>query len=310
MKVLFVRSGNRGTDPITTRQANSLSKNGAHVEFYEVNGKGLLGYIKNVTRLRDKIKQTKPNVIHAHYSLCGFLTSLTLTKIPTVVSLMGTDVIEAKGIELLLLKFCSKYLWRKTIFKSLEMSNKVKTNRSTIVPNGVDLDVFREIDMAQALQITKWDPLKLNILFSSSPERPEKNYELAQDAIDAIKSQFNNIEVHFLMNVDLETIPYYYNSANLLLLTSSHEGSPNVIKEALACNCPIVSTDVGDVRSLLEGVEGCYITGFKKEDVSSALIKAINFKGRVKGREIIIRKSIDAESVAKKIIGIYNEIVK
>jgi len=41
--------------------------------------------------------------------------------------------------------------------------------------------------------------------------------------------------------------------ADVLLNPSYHEGSPNVVKEAMACGLPVVAADCGDVRKRLAG---------------------------------------------------------
>jgi teichuronic acid biosynthesis glycosyltransferase TuaC len=90
-------------------------------------------------------------------------------------------------------------------------------------------------------------------------------------------------------------------------LTSLHEGSPNIIKEAMACNCPIVSTDVGDVRDVVSGTEGCYVTTYDPEDIAEKLKSALQFNKRTAGREKI--QHLDSNIIAHKIISIYKTIL-
>jgi teichuronic acid biosynthesis glycosyltransferase TuaC len=117
------------------------------------------------------------------------------------------------------------------------------------------------------------------------------------------------IAVHL---IEHELLKYYYNAADLLLLTSYHEGSPNVIKEAMACNCPIVSTDVGDVRWVIGDIKGCYLTSFDVVDVSEKILMALEYSavnGSTNGRDRIIELGLDSASVAKKIINIYEQLI-
>jgi len=104
-----------------------------------------------------------------------------------------------------------------------------------------------------------------------------------------------------------EEVNLFYNAADVLLLTSFHEGSPNVIKEAMACNCPIVSTDVGDVRDIIENTEGCYITTFQPEDIADKIKRALEYGQRTKGRENI--KHLDINTVAQRIIKVYKTVL-
>jgi glycosyltransferase involved in cell wall biosynthesis len=174
-------------------------------------------------------------------------------------------------------------------------------SKSHIIPNGVDFKNYRPIDKKEALLKLAWDSSKRHILFSSNPERREKNYQLAESAIKILNNK--NIELHFLMNINQNEMPYYYNAADCLLLTSLYEGSPNVIKEAMACNCPIVSTDVGDVRILIEKTKGCYLTTFDADYLALKINEALKFNQRTKGHDAI--RHLDSRIIADKLISIY-----
>ena len=102
------------------------------------------------------------------------------------------------------------------------------------------------------------------------------------------------------------------NASDCVLLTSFSEGSPQFIKEAMACNCPIVTTNIGDVNWVLGNTDGCYLTSFKPEDVAEKIILAIEFRethGHTRGRERIIELGLDSETIAGKIISVYNEVL-
>ena len=100
----------------------------------------------------------------------------------------------------------------------------------------------------------------------------------------------------------------YLNAADALVLTSLWEGSPNVIKEAMACNLPIVSTDVGDVKEVIGDTEGCYITSYEPSDVAGKIKLALDFGKRTNGREKI--KHLEINTIAKRIIDVYNEVLQ
>ena len=113
-----------------------------------------------------------------------------------------------------------------------------------------------------------------------------------------------------LKDIPSDQVVYYYNAADVTLLTSLHEGSPNVIKEAMACNCPIVSTDVGDVKDVIADTDGCYITTYDPKDVVEKIKMALEFGKRTKGRERIVQAGLDSKTIANKIINIYHQVLK
>lgn len=146
MKVLFVSSGNskNGISPIIKNQGESLLQNGVDVDFYQIRGKGIKGYLKNIKPLRNLIKNKHFDIIHAHYSLSAIITSFSGAK-PLVVSLMGSDVKSSKWLKTIIW-FFYKYFWNQTIVKSKDMKMSLGFKNVSILPNGVDLKAFREID--------------------------------------------------------------------------------------------------------------------------------------------------------------------
>ncbi len=180
----------------------------------------------------------------------------------------------------------------------------------SVVPNGVNLNVFYSMDKRECQKQLGWDYDKKHILFAANPSRPEKNFRLAKQAFSILNNE--NIVLHFLNNVSPERMPLWINSADVVMLVSLWEGSPNVIKEAMACNRPIVSTDVGDVSWLLDGMDGCYITSFDPENIAKSLKLSLRFsetKGLTQGREKIIELGLDSKTTAKRIISLYKLVL-
>jgi len=180
-----------------------------------------------------------------------------------------------------------------------------------IIACGVDTSVFRPIDKQKALSNNNLDPEKKYILFASSFSNRIKNYSLAEVSLKILS--LKNIEILELKGKDRAYVSCLLNGSELLLLTSFSEGSPQIIKEAMACNCPIVSTDVGDVSQVIGNTEGCYITNFDPADVAQKIQLALDFsstRGRTKGRERIFELGLDAETVANRIIDVYKMVVK
>lgn len=312
MKVLIVASANSGKiSPIIESQAKSiliLNENFV-IDFYPVIGFGIIGYLKNVISLRKKIKIFVPDLIHAHYSYCGFLTSLCFSRVPIITSLMGSDLYKGK-IHRLGVNFFYKIFWNICIVKSPDMKKRINIPSVSIIPNGVDLNTFYPLDKNDARKILNWDIECTIILFSSNPSRPEKYFKLASDALQLLSPQY---KLKWLSDVKHEDMIYQYNASDVILLTSLYEGSPNVIKEAMACNCPVVSTDVGDVRWLFGDEPGHFISSFEPLDVAEKIKLALTFSekyGRTKGRDRIINLGLDSDTIANKIIDIYKIVIQ
>jgi len=306
MHILFVSSGNKFGSlptPLVEYQGESLKKNGVDITYFLIKGKGWKGYFKNIFLLRKYLTRHTFDLIHAHFAYSGVVARLSTPK-PVVVSLMGSDVYRSfiwRNIAQLFMK----YFWNETIVKTRKMIDDNNLPEARIIPNGVDLNLFRPIDKDSAGKKVNFTKNK-NILFVANDlTRPEKNFVLAQNAFDLLKK--DEIALQKVSFVPKNMLVYYYNAADLLLLTSKYEGSPNVIKEAMACNLPIVSTDVGDIKDIIGSTEGCYITGFNPEDVAQKILKALEFGTRTSGREKI--QHLDSDIIAKKIIAVYQNVL-
>ena len=305
MKVLFISSGRAGRPgDVVKNQGDSLIKADINIEYFLIKP-GFWGYLNAIRKLRNTFKNGQYDLAHAHYSLCGFVAGLAGCK-PLVVSLMGSDVY-ISGLFRALTRIFIKYKWTETIVKTGKMKELIGINRVQVIPNGVDIERFRPISKEIAREHIGYKENKKLIVFIAVQNREEKNLNLAMDAIRHLDD--NTIDFKHIHDVPNWEIPYYLNAADLLLLTSRREGSVNVIKEAMACNCPIVSTDVGDVRWVIGDTEGCYISSFEPEVFSESIKKAINFGKRTNGRQRIIDLGLDSDSIARKIIALYEEVL-
>ena len=305
MKVLFVSSGKNGTvGDVVLNQGESLKTAGVNVDYCLIKP-GFYGYLSAIPRIRKTFRQGSYEVAHAHYSLSGFAAALAGCK-PLVVSLMGSDAFMSKWLRVVA-RFFYSYKWDATIVKTIQMKEVLYMTKAHIIPNGVDLDRFKPMPKADARKYLNYPERKNLIVSISNPNRFEKNRELADKAIEALK--YYEVDFKHIYNVPNSEIPYYLNAADLLLLTSKWEGSVNVVKEAMACNCPVVSTYVGDVRFVTGNTEGCYITSFVPEDVTKKIKTALAFCSRTNGRQRIIELGLDSETTAKKIVEVYKEVI-
>jgi glycosyltransferase involved in cell wall biosynthesis len=312
MKVLFVSSGNlaNGINPIVERQGNSLVQKGIDVNFFAVKGKGISGYVSAVFELRKFLKENNVDVIHAHYALCGYVALFAARKEKLVLSFMGSDLLEVNGLFAVMNKFIARS-FGKIIVKSDEMLKILgSSEKAIVIPNGVDLEIFKPASKQESQRKLGFDENKVHVLFAADPKRAGKNYELAQKTISMFDQ--NKYELHTVFNQSTEQLVLNYNAADVILMTSLYEGSPNVIKEAMACNCPIVSTNVGDVKELLENVKGCFVTTHNAGEIKDSIIKASEYRlknNETNGRDKIIKMELNSDVVADKIISIYKSLV-
>jgi glycosyltransferase involved in cell wall biosynthesis len=322
MKVLFVCSGNaKSFDivPFIKEQGESLKKLGVDVAYYQIKGKGLQGYLKSGFKLRKYLKTNHYDLIHAHFTKSGCTAVIGVHKIPVILSLMGSDAYgEYIGENKVL--FVSRYLTLLTYFiqpfvraiisKSENIERYVyMKSKSYIVPNGINMDKFKLNPINHNINLD-FNPKAKRVLFLGSKTSIRKNIKLVQDAISQLK--LKDVELINPFPISHDAIPKYLNSANVLAACSFMEGSPNVIKEAMACNCPIVTTDVGDVKWVLGKIEGCYIASFQTEDYAAKLGEALKFSetiGRTKGEQRIKELGLDSETVAKRVLEIYKLVL-
>jgi glycosyltransferase involved in cell wall biosynthesis len=307
-KVLFISSGNKlqGISPIVSSQAESLEKMGIAIDYYAIIGKGVKGYFRHLFSLRAVIRKGSYYAIHAHYSWSGIMASLASPGHPNlIVSLMGSFY--KKTFKYYLVHFFARYFWKAVIVKSERMKIQVNLKKAHLIPNGVNLDHYSDLTNRSRLRKKlKFDPNKKYVVFVADPYRPEKNYKLCKNAVNGLTDE--KVELITVFNKAPDEIPQYHIAADVLMLTSFNEGSPNVIKEAMAACCPIVATHVGDVEYIIGNTDGCYILkSFEVEEASTALRKALDFGKRTNGIIQIRKLGIDTVNISKKIIELYDE---
>lgn len=307
MKILIVASYNKSRfAPFIVEQAEALKVAGCGVDWFGLQGKGVKGYIKNLPELKHKIKECQPDIIHAHYGLSGLFANLQ-RKVPVVTTYHGSDINERK-----VLRF-SKLAMRLSawnIFVSQKTLRIAKPSKKyTLLPCGIDLSDLQLTDKVEARRKMGLDIDKQYILFAGAFDNQVKNAPLAVKTVDLLNCL--SVELLELKDYSREQVTLLMCAADAFLMTSFTEGSPQVIKEAMACGCPIVSVDVGDVRERTEGVEGCYVANTRNpEDLAHLLKKALTFGNKTNGREKIIADGLDNKFVAARLMDIYKKIAE
>jgi glycosyltransferase involved in cell wall biosynthesis len=305
-------------------QVRSLRQLGVEVEVmhFDRRSRGLRTYWRLGRELTRAVKRTQPALVHIAYG--GVLAELATRAVrdrPLLVQYWGSDLLGSSA---------ERPLRRFTIHAGVLASRRaalrasgvivVSENLRAALPNGaahgnvwvlasgIDLDRFQPLDQDECRSRLGWTSGSKHVLFPASPRRPEKQHPLAQAAVEQLRTKGFEVDLHELDGVAHADVPTWMNASDVVLLTSTHEGSPNVIKEALACNVPIVSVDVGDVRQRLASVPGCFVAAPTAEDLAEKLSLVLSAGGRVDGRPTLA--DISLERTAERLREIYQTVLE
>ena len=306
MRILIVASYNKNRyAPFIPEQANTLQQLGCEIEWFGVRGKGIRGYLRELPRLRAKIRECKPDIIHAHYGLSCLLANLATRQVPVISTYHGSDI---NVPSVLLFSKVAMWLSAWNIFVSQRNVDIAKPRKHwSLIPCGVTLSDEQLQTRAAARKDLGWSASDKKVLFAGAFDNAVKDPELAKSVVVI----FDDVDLIELKGYSREQVNTLMCGANCLLMTSKTEGSPQVIKEAMACGCPIVSVDVGDVAERTSGVEGCYVVSSREpKDIADAVAMAMAFEGKTNGRERILAEGLTSELVAMNIMSIYKNLNK
>lgn len=325
MKVLHVLSGY----PTASRpysltfvksQIGSLISEGIMCDVFDIEGyKSKMKYLLKVKSLMRMLSSNNYDIIHAHYSYSAMFCLMTQVKKIMVVSFMGSDILGGMNLSKtsVLLNRFNELIYRlvlkkadAVIVKSVGLKDRFsRTDNVYLVPNGVNFDMFKPGDKILARKALSLSERNFIILFIGAPENTVKNFELAQRAFEKFKKRIKtpeHVELLVINGKPHESMNLYYNASDCLLLTSHKEGSPNVVKEALACNLPVISVDVGDVKEIIQGMINCHIVDYNPTDISVKIMEVMKSKSRCDARECL--RYLDERIIARKIIRIYEHL--
>ena len=322
MKILFVTNGYPTANHpeycvFTKEQIESVQKFGtfeSEIFFINAKEKGPLEYLRCIPELRKKISAY--DIVHTFHGLTFLLVYFVNPRKKIIASFLNS-IDNEYGEKRLFFAFLS-YLTKICIQKervSKIFKDKIPrkyTNNSYYLPNGVDTNRFHPIPQSQAKKVLGLNPNKKYILFVSSKNkyRKQKRYDRFLEIIKLLQKDFPEIEELVLVNEPRDRIVYYFNASELHLLTSDFEGSPNSVKEAIACNLPVVATNTGNISQMLSNIQDCYVAkdfsvtelhGYcklilSKQDVNNKIYHAIEDKG------------LDIKSKALELINIYAKV--
>lgn len=314
---MYPSAASPGSGVFVQEQVKGLCAIGLDVRvlFVDRRGEGPLQYYRMRNRIAAAVADFEPDTLHVMYG--GVMADQIVRRHhfrPVVVTFHGSDllgenlsgwtrkIISRYGV------YCSRRAARaadrvvvvaRHLAKAL--NGGVNRDKVRVIPCGIDMERFKPMDPLWCKQRLGWDPRSFHVLFASSNGDPVKRPWLAKAAVAGMSA-----ELHYMTGISNVEVPLWLNASDALLLTSVHEGSPTIIKEALACGLPIVSVDVGDVAERIEGIEGCHLAQPEPADLAAKL-------GLVQrnGKRINCRTQLDElsiVSVAQQLKRCYEEI--
>jgi len=306
-----------GTATFIPRQVDFLRAAGVSVDVFKFRGGGKpIRYAAAWLDVQRRLRRERYDLIHAQFGQSGLLA---LPKpLPLVVTFRGDDlegVLSDTTGQLTpqgrLLPLLSRVVSRRadaTIVVSAHLRAFLHRGAQPhVIPSGIDMERFRLIPQAEARRYLGLPSDRRLVLFVGSPTSTRKRYALAQQAV-AIVARSLPAELVLGWAVPHDQVPYFMNACDALVFTSRQEGSPNVVKEALACNLPVVSVVVGDVPERLRGVTGCEVCADDQpETIAAALVRALRRGERTTSREVV--RELDERKITQRVIGVYRSVL-
>ena len=294
------------------QQVNYLRRAGLDVVVFSFCGlRSPLNYWHAWRTMRRQHPLEHFDILHAQFGQSGLLG--LPSPIPLVVTFHGSDLQGIVGrqhrytVSGTVLQHVSRLVARQArevIVVSPHLTRYLPAHTSAhVIPCGIDLERFQPRSLVEARRQLGLPEDRRLVLFAADPKRPVQRFALAQEAVALLPNQLG-ASIVTLSGVPHTEVPMYMNACDALVLTSHHEGSPTVVKEALACNLPVVSVDVGDVHERLHDVPGCIVCADDHAETIAAGLECVLTQGqRIDGRKAV--QSLDESLVVQKIVDVY-----
>jgi teichuronic acid biosynthesis glycosyltransferase TuaC len=295
-------------------QVDSLREAGVDVDVFAFDGKGAAkSYLAASSALRRILSKKSYDVVHAHYGLTGAVAVMQ-TRCPVVITFHGSDLLGLIGsrkqyslsgkVKTVISRGAALGAAQCIVVANL-LKSKLWLKSAVTIPMGVDLSLFKPMPPNEAREQLGCSHNKRRVLFVAHPKDLNKRFDIAQAAVHLLQEAKSNVELLPLYNVPHCQVPLYMNACDVLVLTSMHEASPCVIKEAMACNLPIVSVDVGDVAERINALEGCYLCDRTPQDVAAKLRKVLENGHRPDSRSKVAEFSL--QNIARRVRAVYEK---
>lgn len=227
---------------------------------------------------------------------------------PIVLTLWGDDLLGDRlyGYQSTITKLCARRSSR-VIVRSEEMKRALPCD-AHVIPSGVDMAKFAPMDRNEARERLGWNQEDYHVLFPYPPAQTKKRHPVAKRIVERANEAIDgNVVLKVVTDVPHERMSLYYNAADTLFVTSLREGSPNTVKEAMACNLPVISTDVGDAKGRLGPVSNSEVCP-SDEALEDALISVLETGERSDGREYV--EELSLQRMGEQLIEIYDSVLE
>jgi glycosyltransferase involved in cell wall biosynthesis len=306
-----------GTAQFIVRQAQFLGAANVDVDVFSFRGyKNPLRYLQAWSQVRRRLRRRHYDLVHAQFGQSGLLAFPK--RLPLVVTFRGDDLQGIPGdtsgrltLAGLVLRWLCRIMARRadaTIVVSEHMKRYLDDGAAAhVIPSGIDFSLFRCTPRDEARRRLGL-PLSAHlVLFVGNPELARKRYPLAQRAVEILN---RSLPAQLIVGwgVPHTDIPILMSACDALVFTSMQEGSPNAVKEALACDLPVVSVAVGDVPWRLRGVKGCELCADDRpETIAAALERVLRRRQRIAGRRAV--QDLDERLITQRLLGVYDAVL-
>ena len=310
--------------PFVYEQGEAICALGHEVDYFLIKG----SYLKAVKALKTKIREFRPDIVHAHFGLSAITAELQ-SLVPVVTTFHNGETLNWH-VNLIssLMSLRAKHVIY--VAQHIRDLSYFKARDYSIIPCGVPMEQMIITPKEEARKQLGWDANKKYILFGGAFNNLRKNYPLLRDAVEQLKADSSYIkhQTSDIVCVEMKGLSraecvLRMCAADLFALPSHSEGSPQALKEAMAVNCPCLATDIADVRELFGDEPGHFILRNPRktherwdaderslDEMVNLLREALAFEGRTNGRERIIAMQLTNEQVAKRIIRVYESIIR
>lgn len=253
------------------------------IHYLDIGKKGNIHYQSNIDLLKYSwkayfygkglIKKKKFDLIHAFFGIpCGYIAMKL--RLPYIVSLRGSDVPfynpRFAKLDKVVFHRLSRRIWRRArvvIANSEDLKGlamKTFAGEIDVIPNGVDTREFKPLKnkkISKKIRLISTGRLiaRKGYQYLIPALKGLKNVELTLVGGGDLRSELeelarkNQVKVNFTGEVKHDEIVKYLQNSDIFVLPSLNEGMSNSILEAMACGLPIITTDTGGSKELIDG---------------------------------------------------------